>query len=568
MRKRIVGFVICILLASCGGGSDPSSNGRIIGASSSASSGNSSSNSAAKVLSLGHGVGSGFITGQIALSTASLSAGGSATLSVTLVDQNGMPYLQSATVTFSSPCITLNKALITDGNGTAVSVITTSTGAANATYVARGCSGPDVITASAAANDQLLTAAGTITVQSATLGQVVFLSAAPSVIGLKGTGLQETSTLSFQVLDSTGGAVSGADVTFALIPSVGGVSLSTTTATSGADGKVQTVVKSGTVHTSVVVSATAAFNGVTQSTQSSNLAISTGIPTTDGFSMASVCPNVEAFDIDGVNDPIVVRLADRYSNPVGDGTAVTFKAEGGKVDGQCTTATTSTEGGVCSVNWTSQSPRPTNGRVTILATALGEESFNDGIVNGFYDSGEIFSDPGEPFEDDNESGAYTSGEFYLDFNGNGSYDASYGSFKGITCNGVSSSSTCTLQSIAISERVIIVMSTSAAAITQVGAQSPATSSNDGVVQISFNVKDLHGNAMPHGTAVTVTANTAAGTLEEPTTFAVPCDESTGGFTFTAFLTRPAAPASLVGAALTINVQSPSGLVTMLRAPIN
>jgi len=579
MKYLLLAILPCVLLSGCGGSTDPSPNGRIIGSSSSSSTssssgGSTSSNSSSSlssistVLQLGNGTGAGFVPGQIALSTTSLSAGGSATLGVTLVDQNGIPFQQGATVTFSSSCITLGTALLTDGNGNPVAAINSSTGSVTVTYVARGCSGSDVITASATANSQSLTATAAITVQAAVLGQVVFVSASPSTIGLKGTGVQETSTLTFQVLDSSSGPVNGASVTFALSTSVGGIGLSSTTATSGADGKVQTVVKSGTVHTTVVVNATAVFNGVTRSTQSSNLSVSTGIPTTDGFSLSSTCPNVEGFNYDGADDLVTVRLADRYHNPVSDGTAITFRTNGGKIGSQCTTATTATESGVCSVNWTSQNPRPFNGRVTILAMTLGEDSFADANVNGYYDSGESFTDKGEPYEDDDRNGAYTPGEYYLDFNSNGSYDATYKAFKGITCTGSTPSSTCTLDTVAIGGQLAIVMSTSDAFVTQVGAQFPGTSTNGDSVTVAYNIKDTNGNSMPNGTTVTLTANSAAGTLDEPTTFTVGCDASRTGLDVIAYLTRPAASASLTGAAINITVQSPGGTVTMLRTSIN
>ncbi|HEX2585538.1 MAG TPA: hypothetical protein VHL14_10415, partial [Steroidobacteraceae bacterium] len=192
MKRLLFVFAICTAIAGCGGSSNAPVNGRIIGGGNTGGS-SSSTSSGATVLSLGSGTGVAFMPGQIAVSSNSLAAGGSATLSVTLVDQNGQPYLQSAAVTFSSSCITLGRSLLQDGSGNAVSVITTTSGSATATYVARGCSGPDVITASASANGQSLTATASITVQPAQLGQVSFVSASPTVIGLKGTGIQETS---------------------------------------------------------------------------------------------------------------------------------------------------------------------------------------------------------------------------------------------------------------------------------------------------------------------------------------------------------------------------------------
>ena len=93
-----------------------------------------------------------------------------------------------------------------------------------------------------------------------------------------------------------------------------------------------------------------------------------------------------------------------------------------------------------------------------MATAIGEEFFNDANGNGYYDQGEAFSDLGEPYRDDNENGAYESGEYFLDFNKNGARDAGDGTFKGITCTGTS----CTTSTLAINASHIIIMSTSAA----------------------------------------------------------------------------------------------------------
>ena len=81
------------------------------------------------------------------------------------------------------------------------------------------------------------------------------------------------------------------------------------------------------------------------------------------------------------------------------------------------------------------------GRTTVLATAIGEESFTDTNGNGFYDSGEAFKDLGEPYRDDNENGVYDLGEYFLDYNHNGIRDAGDGTFKGIVCTGSTATST-------------------------------------------------------------------------------------------------------------------------------
>lgn len=561
--KVLVPLFASALVAACGGGentiSDPGS-----GSSSSSSSGGSSSSSSATTLRLGSGTGAGFMDGQMALGVTSLSAGGSTSVTVNLVDQNGVPYTQSATVSFTSPCVSNSLATFTpSGSSTPSNTVTTTTGTATATYSAQGCSGADVITASSAVNGQSLAASGTVTVAAAVLGSVEFVSASPATIGLRGTGVEETSTLIFKAVDSSGGPVQGATINFALTTSVGGLTISPSSGTTGIDGTIQTVVQAGTVHTSVRVTATATLGGVTQSTQSNNLTVTTGVPTTAAFSVAPTCSNIEAFDIDGVNSTITVRLADRYNNPVPDGTAVAFTSEGGKIDGQCTTETTSTESGVCSVNWTSQNPRPSNGRVTIMATALGEDSFTDTNANGFYDSGEAYDDLGEPYRDDNESGTYNMGETFLDFDSSGTHDSAYGSFKGITCTGTTSGSTCSLETTAIGGQSLLIMSSSSVDID--GLLPSANWGAAASMALEYTISDMNGNPMPSGTKIDISANSGAGTLDGTTSFTVPCTTSEVGTTVTAYLIKPATGTGT--GAVTVKVTSPGGLITEHRTTI-
>jgi hypothetical protein len=424
--------------------------------------------------------------------------------------------------------------------------VVTTTGSVSATYTAKGCSGTDVITATAAVGTMNLSATGTVTVAPAAIGSIQFESASPVTIGLKGTGLGETSTVIFKVVDSTGGPRPGVKVSFSLNTTVGGITLSPATATSASDGTVQTVVSSGTQHTSVRVTANIASPAL--STQSSVLTVTTGLPASAGFSIAVgapsyassglACPNVEAYGTDGVIVPVTVRLSDRYNNPAPDGTSVAFNTNGGHVVGACTTPSApGAADGTCSVNWTSANPRPqlsddspplkAAGRATILATAIGEESFTDTNGNGYWDTGEPFLNLGEPYRDDNENNVYNSGEFFLDFNQNGKWDAGDGTFKGITCTG--NPVTCSTSTLAIGVSHLMIMSTSAADTANMIGTTPgfgggppptiltiAHSTTSPAVTntgaINFNVHDLNGNPMAAGTTVSVTADSAIGTI--------------------------------------------------------
>ncbi len=559
MRKlKFIAIVSALVfaLAGCGGGGDS----KFADPGTSGGTGSGAGTGTGATVSLGNPAGTSFSPGAMGITSASLSAGGSTSLQVVLQQSDGALYTQSTDISFNSTCSAL-------GQATIQSPVTTTNGVASTTYVATGCSGDDVITATATVNGTQISATGTVTVAAAAVGSIQFESATPSNIALKGTGgagRQETSTVVFKVVDSSGGPRANVDVTFSLDTSVGGISLTSTTATSDVNGRVQTVVNAGTVATSVRVTARIASPAL--STQSNQLTITTGIPDTDSFSLAVQCPNVEAFNIDGVVVPVTARLSDRFNNPVPDGTAVAFTTEGGQIAAQCTTGDTTPGNGACSVDWTSSNPRPMTpsngvGRVTLLATAIGEDSFIDANSNGFYDTGEVFADLGEPYRDDNESGAYDTGEFFLDFDNSGSRSAGDGAFSGVTCTGSGAASTCNLTTTSIGAQTLIIMSTSGADITgPASASVPAGTS----ISLSYTVKDLNGNAMPNGTKIDVTATPDAGTLSGLTSVEVPCDAGRSGSVVNVSLKAPTTPGSGL---VTVKVTSPGKLVTTYTTSI-
>lgn len=516
---------------------------------------------------MGSGTGASFQPGMIAVSNANLSAGGSTSLQVVLQQSDGTLFTQAASITFNSPCVAQGLASVT-------SPVQTSTGIASTTYTASGCNGSDVITATATIGGNPLSASGTVTVAAAVIGSIVFESATPTNIALRGTGgagRPETSTVVFRVLDQSGGPRSGADVQFALNTTVGGLASSPTSGQTDANGRVQTVVQAGTVATSVRVTATVLNTTPQISTQSGQLTVTTGIPDQDSFSLSVLCPNVEAWSRDGVQVPVTARLADRFNNPVPDGTAVTLNTEGGQIQSQCQTASTATQSGFCTVNWTSANPRPSAappggdlraGRSTVFATAIGEESFTDANGNGSFDPSENFVDLPERFRDENESNAYENGELIYDFNNNSTRDAADGLFNGVLCNDPARCNA-TATSTGISASNLIIMSDGSPAPNPAAGTPIMIAALPGSAVRTVVLPDLNGNPLPQGTTIAATISGSGLTLSQPNSFTVPCTTEPTSYAFSV-----SASATAVDGTLTITVTSPSGLQTILQYPVD
>jgi hypothetical protein len=521
---------------------------------------------------IGRGVGAGFEPQVIGIAAPGISAGGSTSLSVTFVRQDNSLHTSPVTVTFNSPCVAAGTADFRVG-GQSQRTVTTTTGQANITYVATGCVGDDLISATASVGGQNLEALGTIQVAPASVGSITFISASPPNIALSGSGdtlRPETSTLIFRVSDSVGGPVPNQLVNFDLSTQVGGISLSAASATSDAQGMVQVVVRAGTVATPVRVSATVAGSNPVIATQSNALTISTGIPTAGSFSISVDRHNIEGWSYDGTIATVTVRLADRFSNPVPDGTPVSFQAEGGSIEAQCFTETKDTEGGVCSVQLRSSNPRPADGRVSILATAIGEESFTDTNGNGIFDSGQdSFEDQPEPWLDVDENGVRDANEPFYDFFVNQTYDSENGAFNGVLCAGADCHASRTL---GIGAQTVILFSGSNPVVTR-GDGSPlaavAVTPNSSVL-LDFWVRDENGHPMPAGTRIEASVSGTGLSVPSPSNDDVPSSAQPANVIangVTRFSYSVNAGATAGPGIFTLTVRTPLGVVTRYQFPI-
>ncbi|MDP5459830.1 Ig domain-containing protein [Alishewanella sp. SMS8] len=586
-------------------------------------------------------------------------AAGSTTLISVDISRNGQPYIPPLGVEFTSGCVQAGLAVMDQA-------VTSIGGVARSTYRASGCVGGDLITATVITGGNTVSGTVVVDVSEAAIGSLEFLDVSAPIIALKGTGganRTETSIVRFRLIDENGSPVAGRQVDFTLATALGGLELAQTNGFTNGEGIVQTVVRSGIVPTPTRVIArseqTVTSGTVVVTAPSDVLTVSTGLADQNSFSIARSAFNVHALDFDGNEVDLTVSLADHFNNPVPDGTAVNFIAEGGSVESSCTTTD-----GRCSVKWRSQNPRPfttgfantiaakcdggkpcplgivrndtvtfdqpLGGRATILAYSIGEESFADLNGNGRFDTGEYVAayDLTEAYIDNNEDGQFRGGscddtanpcspatpegdqfEEFIDYNNDTLFNAANGRYNGLLCRQEDADAgLCTRQLVNVFQNQEIVMSGAEAffrlttyaadcsAITGVTATPVRVNSNplspevlevqsdpasrklcevsaidlsSGAapsVSLRLFISDIYNNPMPLGTTVAVSADNGvfvgADSYTFPnTTSRVPVSISFG-------LTRePATGNEKLDGFITINVTSPSGLVSSLSVPV-
>ena len=354
----------------------------------------------------------------IAVGGTNLPSGGNTSLQVTALvggaPSTGVP----VNITYSASCGRVNGSTSSGG----VSVTTDGSGVASAVYTAVAadgslCSGSVTISASSAGAAPQSTS---LNVVVATANAVTFVSAAPAQIFLAGSGAVDQSIVRFRVLSSAGTAMSNVAVQFAIVTNPGGVgiggagSVAPVSATTNVSGEASVSVFSGTIPGPVKVRA-ALVSDTTVFAESQNLTVASGPPSQRFMSLSVQTFNIEGWAIDGTSTQVTVRLADRQGNAVADGTVVNFTAEGGQVASNCATARVN---GIsqCSVNFISQNPKPSGGRVSVLAYTEGTKDYIDVNGNNRYDVGiDTLIPIGDAYRDDNENAVYdsASGEFLI-----------------------------------------------------------------------------------------------------------------------------------------------------------
>lgn len=336
---------------------------------------------------------------------------GSSSITAVVTDATGTAVLDGTQVNFS----------LSDSSYGSLSNTTSSTsgGTGTATITFTASNKPGIVTVTIIAGT--ITKTMTVTISPVQTGSIQFVSAVPQVIGIKGAGQSETSTVSFMVKDINGNPVSdGATVTFKMQGPGGGEYIGSTpgsisAAGSTVGGAATVILNTGSVAGPVAIIASTMISGGSTiiSTSTGQISIGGGVPSATHFNLATSQHNLQGFVVSGETTIISAYLADRFGNyNVLKGTSVSFYTEAGAIDRQGSTDST----GLATVIFRTQVPNPSavaatpaetnaiatlngnyglaipasnhprNGWVTLLATVQGEESFLDENANGLFDN--------------------------------------------------------------------------------------------------------------------------------------------------------------------------------------
>jgi hypothetical protein len=240
------------------------------------------------------------------------------------------------------------------------------------------------------------------------------------------------------------------------------------------------------------------------------------------------------------------------------------------------------------VDFRSSNPRPANGRVSLLATAIGEESFIDADGNGAFTAGDTFRlmpaplvpahDLGEPFVDFDEDGVYDAGEPFYDFYNVGVElgvrNAPDTKFNGALCQDparcVAGNPLKLSAGIGASNVIILSGSSPVVTLSGGGPLVSRTISQNSSTTFNLWIRDVNSNPMPGTTAITATASGAGLQVAQPNSATVPCSalpagvESNGITLFSFTVISAATPGT---GTFTLTIRTPKGLTTTLTVSV-
>ncbi|MDV2860012.1 hypothetical protein R0I52_04720 [Psychrobacter sp. CAM01] len=336
---------------------------------------------------------------EITVGSNSLASGGQTPISLKVTNEAG-DALSGVLVNFNSGCGQIPEQVTSDSEGMVKAVFK----AINLDTTL--CSG--LVRVSARTGNQ--TKSTTITVASAEATSIIYTSNDLS-LGIRGSGSSSTGQAEFTVYSGST-TLANEQVRVSLEKSPFGLTFGPNrnqqsyVATTDANGQIIVPIFPGTTPGPVEIEVSLVDDPLINAL-SKNITVASSRVTQTGLSL-SWEKNVLDWSYDGDSTQINARMVDRNGNKVPDGTVINFTAEGGKVTSSCATVD-----GNCTVNFTTQNPRPGDGRVSVLAVAEGEKEYIDMNENNAWDEGVdiLVHNIGDTFRDDNENGVFDIGEF-------------------------------------------------------------------------------------------------------------------------------------------------------------
>lgn len=430
---KLLPLLLILTLAACGDDSDSDSSPDTGGG------GGGEPVTGSSGLGIGTGSGIEFLEGKIEAGSSTLSEGGNTLLTVNIVDLNDDNILftqEPVSVTFTSQCLNAtDPESILDGPLER----STNNGTVSVRYEAESCVDTDTVTATAELNGKPIGQANIVLsiverTQAGSLSASTPVPMSLSPINLQSENRRSESNVVFTVRDRAGNRVdAGQLVTFSLNQQIEGElaesvpRLVRSSDTTDASGEVVAQVEAGTNNAVVIVTATVTLDGGKAiSTSSQQISVNEQLPVQTSLSVAAENFKPNAWFLDGERVSITVRAADRNGVAV-SGAVVNFVTNGGAIEGDCIL-----EDGECSVEWRSQNPRPADGRVTILARTVGEDSFKGS--GDFQEGYDLEDQRGEPFLDISWTRNFDSAEdVFFDQNNNDVWDGPDGVYVGSAC---------------------------------------------------------------------------------------------------------------------------------------
>ena len=344
---------------------------------------------------------------NVALSSTNLNSGASTNITLRTKDAVNNVFQNDIAVDFNTSCGTFDATNVSSSNQGNITAVYTAIDA-NGNL----CAGSQTISitpTNTPANRQVVT----VNIAAVEASSIVYTTTENVQLGASGSGSSSSGQIEFTVFaNGRPAANQRVEISRSFAPSdFSFVTLNNRTpkiVTSDSQGRVVVNVYPGALPGPVEIKAALVSNRNIFAL-SKSVSIATGRATQKGFSL-STSKNVLANGVDGDVSTITARLVDRVGNPVPDGTVVSFISEGGRVTPNCATIK-----GICSVEFSTQNPRPVDNRVSIVAFVEGDKSYRDTNGDNLYTASvdALIENIGDFFRDDNENNQYDSnlGEF-------------------------------------------------------------------------------------------------------------------------------------------------------------